>query len=121
MDEQYLLATVRYVELNPVKARLCENPEDWHWPSAGAHLLGRDDRVVSVGPMFNRISDWREYLSPKSVEEELSAIRQFSSSGSPLVVMHLSMNWKKSQAGRCAKRSLAPNQELSKLSPELLF
>jgi putative transposase len=26
MDEQYLLATVRYVENNPVAARLCENP-----------------------------------------------------------------------------------------------
>ena len=29
MDENYLLATVRYVERNPVAARLCELPEDW--------------------------------------------------------------------------------------------
>lgn len=29
MDEPYLMATVRYVELNPVKAKLCATPEDW--------------------------------------------------------------------------------------------
>jgi len=38
MNQSYLLATVRYVELNPVKARLCQNPEGWLWLSAQAHL-----------------------------------------------------------------------------------
>jgi putative transposase len=28
MDERYLMATVRYVELNPVRAGLCEQPQD---------------------------------------------------------------------------------------------
>ena len=28
MDETYLLSTVRYVERNPVKAKLCRQPED---------------------------------------------------------------------------------------------
>lgn len=38
MDEKYLLATVRYVELNPVAAGLCEAPWDWRFSSARAHL-----------------------------------------------------------------------------------
>jgi len=83
MNEQYLLATVRYVERNPVEAKLCEKPEDWCWSSASAHLLGRDDHVVSVGPMLNRIADWRDYLSSRSAEEDSNVIRQFSSSGRP--------------------------------------
>ena len=29
MDEAHLLAAVRYVELNPVRAGLCSRPEDW--------------------------------------------------------------------------------------------
>ena len=33
MDEHYLLATVRYVERNPVAARLCRHPRDWRWSS----------------------------------------------------------------------------------------
>ena len=29
MDEKYLMSTVRYVERNPVVARLCDKPDDW--------------------------------------------------------------------------------------------
>jgi putative transposase len=50
MDERHLLATVRYTELNPVRARLCEFPEDWPWSSIHAHMAGLDDPVVSVKP-----------------------------------------------------------------------
>jgi putative transposase len=83
MDEQYLLATVKYVELNPVMAKLCEKPEHWRWSSANAHLTGQDDDVVTVGPMLKRISDWQVYLSASSGEGELDSIRSFTSSGRP--------------------------------------
>lgn len=83
MDEAYLLATVRYVELNPVRARLCMQAEDWSWSSARAHLMGRDDTVVSVGPMLQRIGNWREYLTESSREVELSDVRRCSSTGRP--------------------------------------
>jgi putative transposase len=83
MDERYLMATVRYVELNPVKAKLCVKPEAWQWSSARAHLLAQDDHVVTVEPMLNMVSDWKSYLLSESVEDELDAIRRFSSSGRP--------------------------------------
>jgi putative transposase len=51
MDEQHLLAAVRYVERNPVRARLCARPEGWPWSTAAAHLAGRDDALVSVRPL----------------------------------------------------------------------
>ena len=42
MDENYLLACARYVELNPVRAGLVARAADWPWSSAGAHLeIGR--------------------------------------------------------------------------------
>src|SRR3972149_902391 len=50
MDEPYLLAAARYVELNPVRAQLVAHGGDWPWSSARAHLSGRDDRVVKVAP-----------------------------------------------------------------------
>ena len=31
MDEQWLVACARYVELNPVRAGLVRRPEDWRW------------------------------------------------------------------------------------------
>jgi putative transposase len=41
MDERHLLATVRYVENNPVVARMSAKAEQWRWSSATAHLKGR--------------------------------------------------------------------------------
>jgi len=52
MDEPYLLAAARYVELNPVRARLAERAGDWRWSSARAHLGGRDDALVKVAPLL---------------------------------------------------------------------
>ena len=51
MDEPHLNATVRYVELNPVVAKLCSTPDEWRWSSVHAHLGSKDDEIVSVKPM----------------------------------------------------------------------
>jgi putative transposase len=83
MDEDYLLAAVRYVERNPVKAKLCESAAQWPWSSANAHLLGYDDQVVTVKPMLERVINWRSYLQEEGAEQEIASIKQFSSSGRP--------------------------------------
>jgi len=48
MDETYLLATARYVELNPVKVRLIPHPFPYPWISTGAHAKGENDGLVKV-------------------------------------------------------------------------
>ncbi len=83
MDENYLLAAVRYVELNPVKAKLCRLAQDWRWSSAAAHLAGVDDLLVKVRPMLDRINDWARYLaSDRDTCDDL--MNQYSRSGRPL-------------------------------------
>jgi putative transposase len=62
MAEACLLAAVRYVELNPVKAKLCTATIDWKWSSVHAHLSAVDDAWVTVTPMLGRISHRRKYL-----------------------------------------------------------
>lgn len=85
MDEPYLLATVRYVERNPVAARLCRHPADWPWSSAAAHLGGRDDSLVTVKPLLDRINDWESYLSAEpEAQEALQHIQRHSRTGRPL-------------------------------------
>ncbi len=32
-DDAHLLTTIRYIALNPVKAGLCDRPEEWRWGS----------------------------------------------------------------------------------------
>jgi len=63
MDEPYLLAAARYIELNPVRAGLVSRAEDWPWSSARAHLAGRDDQLVKVAPLLGMIDDWAAFLN----------------------------------------------------------
>ena len=83
MDEQHLLAAVRYVEMNPVRANLCASAADWPWSSAAAHLDGKDDSLVSVQPMLERVGDWQSYLSipPSDLPDE--ELRSHSRTGRP--------------------------------------
>jgi len=41
MDEPYLLAAARYIELNPVRARLAVDAGQFRWSSAAAHLAAK--------------------------------------------------------------------------------
>lgn len=83
MDEQYLLATVRYVERNPVMAQLCRDPADWKWSSACAHLAGQDDGLVRVKPMLERVGNWAAYLAA-TCDEHREVIQRHGRTGRPL-------------------------------------
>lgn len=48
MDEKHLAAAVPYVELNPVRARLCDRPGQWRWSSARARIAGDRDPLVDA-------------------------------------------------------------------------
>lgn len=84
MDERYLLSAVRYVERNPIAARLCNRPEDWKWSSAREHLKGEDDRLVTVKPMLDRIDNWRSYLSYENSKSDDEALKLHTRTGRPL-------------------------------------
>lgn len=82
MDEKHLLATVRYVELNPVRAGLCATAEDWPWSSVHEHLRETPDGLVAVSPMRERIPDWQLFLADHS-GPDIEVVREHTSSGRP--------------------------------------
>ncbi|MDQ6982861.1 MAG: transposase [Mariprofundus sp.] len=84
MDEHYLLAAARYVELNPVHAHMVKSAEDYQWSSARAHLAGEDDNLVTVAPMLDRVSDWRGYLDSDLAESTKEEFRMHGRTGRPL-------------------------------------
>jgi putative transposase len=84
MDEPYLLAAARYVELNPVRAKLATKAREWPWSSARAHLSGRDDRLVKVAPLLKMVGDWKAFLNSAIKEEELQDLREHGRTGRPL-------------------------------------
>ena len=84
LDERYLLATVRYVERNPVAARLCASCDEWPWSSAWAHLSATGDELVKVQPMLERVHDWQQYLSPPIDAVDEQSQRKHLRTGRPL-------------------------------------
>lgn len=83
MDESYLLAATRYVEMNPVRARLVQDAVSWRWSSARAHLTGVDDHLVKVAPLLEIAGDWEDFLGA-ATDEEVHEIRRHERSGRPL-------------------------------------
>jgi putative transposase len=83
MDETYLLAAARYVEMNPVKAGLVQRPEDYPWSSARAHMSACNDQLVNVAPLLEMVGDWRIFLSAPS-EHDVDLLQKHERSGRPL-------------------------------------
>jgi putative transposase len=84
MDEAHLLACARYVELNPLRAKLVDRARDWRWSSARAHLAGRDDGLVRVRPLLDLAPDWAKFLRAGLGDEDREAIRACERTGRPL-------------------------------------
>ncbi|MCA0202382.1 MAG: transposase [Proteobacteria bacterium] len=84
MDESYLLACARYIEQNPVRAKLARRPRDWRWSSARAHLDRRGDGLVDVKPLLEIASDWSGLLGSVLEGEDYDALRSGERTGRPL-------------------------------------
>ena len=85
MDEAHLMAAVRYVSLNPVRAKLVSKAQDWPWSSVCAHLAGRDDALVCVRPVLDRASDFAALIRPDARDEQqFAALRERERTGRPL-------------------------------------
>lgn len=85
MDEPHFVAALRYIALNPVRAKLVTRAQDWAWSSTRAFLAGMDDDIVTVAPALERTGDFAAFLS-ESFDEELTyqALRKAESIGRPI-------------------------------------
>jgi putative transposase len=85
LDESYLLACTRYVELNPVRAGLVKKPEAWRWSSAAAHAKRKDDILVRTKPLLAMIkSPWGKFFSVDVQESDMALFRKHERTGWPI-------------------------------------
>ncbi|HEY3777677.1 MAG TPA: transposase, partial [Rhizomicrobium sp.] len=84
MDEAHVISAIRYVALNPVRARLASRAEDWKWSSVRAHLEGKDDGLVGVGPVLERVQDFAGLAADQTSDGGFAAIRAAEHTGRPL-------------------------------------
>lgn len=82
MSDEHVYRVLRYVEMNPVRARMAGKAEEYKWSSARAHVEKKRDRILSKFSFIEAIEDWRKYLMEES-EEDVKVIREHSFRGRP--------------------------------------
>jgi putative transposase len=85
MDHYHLLTATRYIEINPVRAGLVEQPEQRRWSSAASHLAARDDALVKTAPLLEMVREnWRDFLAIPTEQHTIETIRLHERTGRPL-------------------------------------
>ena len=82
LDERHLVATVRYIERNPVRAGLVRVPWRYAWSSAAFHVgLRRDDPLVLDRDFAGLVTDWPRLL--RADPDEVDFLREKIRTGRP--------------------------------------
>jgi len=93
-SETYLLACMRYIELNPVRAGLCTDPAHYRWSSYRANALGETETtpLLTPHPLYatlgsddaSRQAAYRELFDQVLPDKTLTDIRQALNQTQPL-------------------------------------
>jgi putative transposase len=80
--DAYLWAVARYIERNPVRAKIMHRAEDWKWSSALDHISQRADSALQLFDWLGDIkkSDYAKYLEDAGDDEH---IRKATATGRP--------------------------------------
>lgn len=80
----YLWAAVRYIERNPVRAKMTKKAEDWEWSSARSHINGAGTEIPGIHDWLDESEriEYRRFI--KGEEGEIERIRKTTSTGRPL-------------------------------------
>jgi putative transposase len=84
MDPHYTMEAARYIETNPVSSGIFSESEQYRWSSARAHINGRDDELVTVAPLGDKVDDWKGFLSEDGEEGLSVKMKSHERSGRPL-------------------------------------
>ncbi len=53
--DRYLMACLRYVELNPVRNQLVDKPQDYRWSSYAHNALAQTDEMMSAAGEYQKL------------------------------------------------------------------
>ncbi len=85
LDETHLLQAIRYIENNPVRAKLVKRAEDWPWSSANYHITNKEGilTIKDVKDLLD-ITNWQAYLNKKEEALTIDKLRLHTLTGRPL-------------------------------------
>lgn len=87
--EGYLLTCLRYIELNPVRAAMVNDPSDYMWSSYHSNGLGKQAKLWSPHEVYMRLGSnplarqtrYRQLFEHELIKETISEIRQATQRG----------------------------------------
>ncbi len=84
MEEAYVLTCYRYIELNPVRAKMVESPGDYPWSSYGYNAAGKASSLLTphrhyLGLGENNIARQENYRSLVSLDLDPEKVREVRS------------------------------------------
>jgi len=90
-EGEHLMTVLRYIEANPLRARIATDLPEYRWSSYQAHGLGRPDPLLSPFPEWRKLgrseaerrARWRRRVATPQREEELMSLRESLLSGKP--------------------------------------
>lgn len=91
-SERYLLACMRYIELNPVRAKMVYAPEDYVYSSYHANALSEPNILITPHDEFTKLSDnpivrgqcYAEFFNQALSDDLQENIRSGTASGTPV-------------------------------------
>jgi putative transposase len=87
MDDAHCLLALRYVERNPIRARVCRLAYKYPWSSAAAHCGQSEASALLDSESWKSLSrglDWPAQLADDIDPAEFRTLRQSSHTGRPL-------------------------------------
>ena len=83
--EKYLWTVARYIEQNPVRAKIVKKAADYPYSSAKAHIQGLQDEILGKALFKSRqMEDYVELMKAGIKDEEINNIRNHTRSGHPI-------------------------------------
>lgn len=99
-QDEHLIAVLRYVERNPLRANLVERAEDWAWSSLAWRGRGKRPSLLAKWPVACP-RNWIERVNSPQSEAEVLALQQSIDRGAPIGDEH----WKQRVAKRLGLES----------------
>jgi len=88
LDESHMIACARYIERNPVWAKMVKKPYLWPYSSAKIHCGIDQDDPLGTKQLFDYIEQeaksWKEFIEASDNPEEMKGIREKTRTGRPL-------------------------------------
>jgi len=63
-SDQYVLACYRYIESNPVIAKMVASPVEFRWSSYQANAQGIDSAILTAHPRYKRLTKSKQVRLP---------------------------------------------------------